>query len=770
MQKEANLYPEAPMNQPSGGTQIDVKHYLRIILGRKLVFIICAILPVAAGAIYTFTKKPEFKATSRLEVNPGVRMPLDEKIYKDMGGSHSWHYISRQIDIMRGPTVTERTIKSLNDWRDRIPNEYMEPDISVVSTRGSFINIEATSPYRDYVLEYVKALTREFVHLKMEHREKNSSFALQNLTNEAERLNAKIAEIQGRIQDFRTEHNDILIEEHNNFSSNFLAKLSSKASDLKTERILIERQIATLEETDDPSLWISVINKIQQGVVMPAISKEPQQSQVDLAVDFRLGEEAPGMKKKRDAEANVYVEPLPFVFVLEKDENKRWERLKQQYEELLSKNARYSVIYKPAHPERIKCQDEMELVKAKMASEITTMLEKFKARHRSVKLEEEAMSEEVVRWQKIALSSSSKISKIGMLKDEEDRMKKLYQTLIERLEEVKLTSERELETILVVEEPRVSRVPPNVARNLFISIIFGLGFGCGMVFLLEYVDDSIKTTDDLREYANISGLGVVHSIEWNQKDLPSHRLTKLQEGNTIEAYRSIRTNILLSQPESSLRSILFTSALPSEGKTTTSVNVSMILAQGGFKVLLVDGDLRRPTIHKMFNLKNKTGFSSVLLENTPWNEAIQKTELENLDLLPAGPIVPDPSKLFHFSQVKDFLDQVGKHYDRVIIDSAPVLTVTDTVILSDWADGIVFVVHGAKTSRMAIIKSREALLDNASKIIGGIVNNLSLKRSSPYYYYYGYRYKYRYKYGEGKSPSSRDKGVKKERETQEIIV
>jgi capsular exopolysaccharide synthesis family protein len=737
----------------------ELREYIGIILKRKVLFLVCLILPIIAASVYSFYQKPIYRATTKVEVGTGFRMPLKE-VYQE----HWSTFLHTQIALMEGDEIKRRIETRLADWKGRIPKEHLEPVVTISTIRGTtMIEAWVDSPYKEYAKAYVQALTEEFVAIKKEHKEKSSEFALVSLTKEVDRLNDKLKKAQADLQNFREKNEEVVIEEYGNFSPRHLVTLTTRISELETEKALIEKQIAALEESDNPSFWISIVDEIQKGVVTPALQKETRASpqEQNLTQDNE--------KDKNQVPNAPTVEPLPFVFVLEKGQSKKWEKLKEKYEEIKSELARVLNIYKPNHPTRIKLQNDLVVTTQEMRAEVDSLLETFKAKKKSLQLEEEALKNNVDKWQKSTLASASTINQLETLKQEEERLRRLYDVLIKRVNEIEISTDFGTETVLVVEEARVSSEPigPKTERNILFSIIFGLGLGCGLAFFLDYIDDSVKSPEELKKYTDIATLGIVHSISWDQKKLSTHKITDLGETEALESYRSVRTNVLLSQPQGTLKSILITSSVPSEGKTTTSVNTSIILAQGGLKVLLIDGDLRRPTIHKLFNRKNRNGFSSVLSGTDTFENCVQKTDVEGLDLLTAGHIVPDPPKLFHLAQMKEFLDMVYGRYDKVIIDSAPVLTVTDSVILSNWVDGIIFVIHGARTSRVAVAKAKEALLDNSSKMLGAIINNLSVKKTS-YYYYSGYKYKYRYRYGESKKPASKKKTS--ERETEKAII
>lgn len=755
---------------------VDIKYYLDVILSRLKIFTICTLVVVIAGVAVTMLKKPIYRATTKIEVNAGVRMPVAENAYKDKGGSDSYFYVQKQIQLLTGETLKDRVLKALSpEWKKKLSKRIFEdPVVKVQGGKTSVLEIWVDSPNKDYALAYVTVLIDEFAKLKMEQQGQGSRFALFSLTKQADELSRKISDVQNKMQQFRAENNDVLLEEKQDYMSAYLAKLNTKISDLKTERIIIERQIKALEENKDPALWISVIDTIQHGAVTPAISKEAQpQSQLIPQTSKDPNPNQGQGSQNKGASTNITVEQLPFVFVLEKEKNARWEGLKNRYEKLKSELTRVASVMRPEHPKRVQLEQDLSAIAAEMDLEVKSLLEKFKARREAIALEEQVLQDEAKHYQKTAITSLGQVSKFTVLKDEETRLKRLYELLTQRIEEINVSTDFGQETILPVETPRVEPLPPKIMRNLFISIVFGLGCGLALVFGLDYLDDSIRTTDDLKKYLGLAALGVVHSIAWGDPNYKSHALTETKDDHVNESYRTIRTNILLSRPAEALRTMLITSALPSEGKTTTAANTAIVLAQGGLRVLLIDADLRKPAAHKIFGFKNEKGLSSILLGSETMEGCIRKTQVKTLDVITAGPIVPDPARLFHFRAMKELLDQARTKYDRIIVDSAPVLTVVDSIVISDWVDGIICVVHGGKTSRMAMIKAKEALLDNVSKVVGVVINNLSFARVQHHYYYgYKYAYKYGYKYGYGREKGSLAPRIKKEpeREVQETVV
>jgi capsular exopolysaccharide synthesis family protein len=297
---------------------------------------------------------------------------------------------------------------------------------------------------------------------------------------------------------------------------------------------------------------------------------------------------------------------------------------------------------------------------------------------------------------------------------------------------------------------------PNKKANLFLGFAAGLSLGATLAFLIEYLDNTIKTPEEIRRLSGYASIGVI----------PEHRpagprpvredsppglafesaldlITHLDSRSPLaEAYKELRTATLLASPDQPPRTILVTSCLPQEGKSLTSLNLSIALAQAGKRVLLVDTDLRRPRLHRALRLPNDRGISTYLSGNEPIERLVRSTSVHGLDALPSGPIPPNPSELLASRNflwlVREFAGESG--YDHLVFDSPPLLSVADPVVIATVCDGTIIVVQSGKTPRGARARRREAAPGNGQCLAGVVLNSVAEGDRSIYYQARYYRH------------------------------
>ncbi len=296
---------------------------------------------------------------------------------------------------------------------------------------------------------------------------------------------------------------------------------------------------------------------------------------------------------------------------------------------------------------------------------------------------------------------------------------------------------RSVNTLSMVEPPKLptSPIAPNVVTNVLLSAAIGLALALVSIFLIEYLDDTIKSPDDVSQSLGLYNLGAIADI-WGQASGDRLVAAKHPRSSHAEAYRTLRTNIQVTHLDDPLKTLLITSANPREGKSVTTANLAVVMALGGLRVLLIDADMRRPQQHHIFELPNDFGLVSALLHPEATVETyIQATQTENLSVLTTGPHPPNPAELLDSKRMRDLLERFKAKFDLIIFDTPPILPRIDAAILARHVDGVVLVADAGHTRREAANRAKEAMMRAGGHILGVVLNRIA-NRSYYYYYYY----------------------------------
>lgn len=359
----------------------------------------------------------------------------------------------------------------------------------------------------------------------------------------------------------------------------------------------------------------------------------------------------------------------------------------------------------------------------------------------------------------------------NILKREVETNKQLYEGLLQRLKEAGVSAGLKATNIRIVDpaEPPERPARPKLLFNLALAVVFGLGLGVGIAFLQEYMDNTLKTSEDVERFLRVPALALIPSLEslngrrgtYGLYGRSRKLLEKGQEkwspapqrgGGTLiridrdpehsvlgEAFRSLRTSVLLSTAEHPPKTLLISSSRPAEGKTTISINLAISLAQLGERVLLIEGDMRRPCIYRTFELRPTAGLASYLVGQLDWRSAIQITALRGLDVMCCGTIPPNPAELLSSGRMRELILEARHEYAFVVLDSPPLLSVADSRILATLVDAVVLVVQGGMTPRELTQRAQTYMRDVGGNVIGVVLNNLDVRTDDYYYYrYYGY--------------------------------
>jgi capsular exopolysaccharide synthesis family protein len=347
----------------------------------------------------------------------------------------------------------------------------------------------------------------------------------------------------------------------------------------------------------------------------------------------------------------------------------------------------------------------------------------------------------------------------NILKQEIETNKGLLAGLMQRSKENDVTMAGTPNNIHVVDYAAIPKGPvgPRRMQAVLLAIVLAIAFGIALALFLEYLDDTVKDSRDVETGLRLPSLAIIPIAgKARQRFLPITRALQRTNGHGVspellitntgstvqaEAYKHLRTSILLSTAGRAPKSLLVTSSVPAEGKTTTVINTATVLAQTGAQVLIIDADMRRPRLHQVLDMSNDDGLSGILSSDMTEHDVlskIKKYQDSNIYLLSSGAIPPNPAELLGSSQMKQLLEIVGNNFNYVVIDSPPIASFTDGVLISALVDGVLLVVHGGKTSRQVVKRARQMLHEIGAKIIGVVLNKAEVRAGVDYYYHYGY--------------------------------
>jgi len=414
---------------------------------------------------------------------------------------------------------------------------------------------------------------------------------------------------------------------------------------------------------------------------------------------------------------------------------------KTRLNDLTADKARLSSRYLPGHPDLIKIEGQIESARAGLIAQRTRVIESARNEYETALQEERSFSGQLESQKGAAMDLDRKSGGYLVLQRQAETNRQVYQSLLQQQKELRVISNSRTNNVQLIDRAEVPGAPfsPNSRRDWFTAITAGLLVALGLAFGLEYLDDTVKTPDDVTERLRLPMLGLVPAVRGKRVPLLSEPVPH----DFGEAFRSLRTSLVFTAGAEGARVIAVTSSQPLEGKTTTACNLGLVLALGGSRVLLVDADLRRPGLHTVVGIKNEVGLSHLLVGQGRVREAVQKTSEPNLFAIAAGRIPPNPSELLASERMQALLSNLRSGpFDWVIIDTPPVLAVTDAVIVARAVSGVVFVIGSEMTRRAHAERAIEALKSEKSKAVGVVLNRVDFARNKYFYSrYYGYHYR-----------------------------
>jgi capsular exopolysaccharide synthesis family protein len=715
---------EAAARQAADGDEIDLRAYWRILMRRRWVIASVFAAVVVVTLLFTLRQTKVYSATATLIIEVSAPKVLNQQEVQDVvetgsgGYLMSKEYTETQYKVIQSRAVAQRVVEKLQLAKDlrflgldhlkdagRIERELSRIDpitelqervkvIPVKDSRVARIQVEDRDP--QWAATLANAVAEAYITENLSVKTNTTQGASDWLEQQLGDLETKLDQSGKALFDFKKSHDIVATtwEDRQGMVTQQLVAINDALTRARVQRAQLEarsEQIAALGDA------------LEKG--------EPAGEAFAIVANSRTVQEL----KVKLAEASVECAGMRDVYM--KD-----------------------------YPKLQACEARLAAARGGLRQEVRTILNAARAEYAEVVQTERKL---------VALLSSTKSDAFGInqyerdyleLKRAHDNNQRLYELVLKRLKDASVTGMMQLSNVRILDraEPPERPTSPRPMRNLALAILLGLGGGVALAFLLEMLDTTITTREQVEERLGLAFLGIIPSIEGEkqsdkERDLFVHANPR---SAAAECLRSIRTNLLFMSPEKPLKTIVVTSASPGEGKTTTATALAEVMADGGSRVLIVDADMRRPQLHTVFELPNDAGLSTLILGDGQLDQLVKPTQIPNLSVLTCGPVPPNPAELLHTEGFTRLLQAMAQRYDRVIIDSPPAGIVADAVVISTQVDGTLMVLKAGQTSRDAAERAVRSIADVKGKIFGAVLNDLDLsdQRYGQYAQYYRYGY------------------------------
>jgi succinoglycan biosynthesis transport protein ExoP len=697
--------------------------YWRIVRIRKTVILAVFLLVAITTTLVTFILPESFASTVRIKV---------EKDGSDVaglgqegfgGGGFDPYWIQDQFETIQSKMILYQVITNLNlnkKWAEKYKEEgefhtdqtyaLLKNRVDVRQSRGtSLIEIRALSEDKSEAAVIANEVAEVYKNSRLNLRREQSQHGIETLRHQLDEQDKKVAAKQELVNKMREQFNIPDTESPAWYGDN-----TPDSENLRhTDRLRIEAQAQYAEmRTMYDQLKGYSRSELRKAVQVVA----PDQQLATLMTDFNMSQQ-----KLADMEG---------AYAAEHPEVKRIKGVIAQID--------------------VQINDRLDGVLAGLSARVAAA----KAKLDQFVLEANSAKTNQVNTMNVRrpyYMAKRELENTLLVRE------KLSMRIIQEEVEVALPKQRIVQ-IIDRAEPAIRPVKPNKTLNIALGIVVGLAIGVGLAFFIEYLDTSVKTIDDVERALQAPVMGVIPQNV-------GHLLEEGPDSPHAEAYRVLRTNILFSQKDPSMNTLTIVSAGAGEGKSTTSFNLATIFAQNGQRVVIVDSDLRRPSLHKILKVSNSIGLTNYLLKQNSLEEVIQTTPLATLDFLPSGRLPSSSMGVLSSAQMKELIRELKRRYDWVFFDSPPIMGVSDASILASEVDMVLQVIQYRRYPQPMTIRAKQMIEKVGGNLLGIVLNNINMASDENYYYYSGYYYDYYSKQEdepEGAKPAGSSKAGKDE--------
>ncbi len=747
-----------PLALPAQEEATDLLQFIDVLWHRRWTIALCVVLCLAGGFLYLARATPIFRSTSRLYVEKEGPAIISEQA--GFSFTASKNYLYTQAELLKSVPIVASAFERLRGETLQTfakvdnPVGFLKKKLDVeVGRKDELLTVAFESPYPVEAAKVVNAVVDAYVTYLDSRKRSTAAQILKILREEKVKREAELSKRLEEIVDFKRKHGVVVLQgERGNILIQQLSQLSDALIQAELEEVDAKAAYEAVQSVkDDPEKVRRLADQttLALGLGWSGRNKYFQAKQQYLSMRQALSERLLAAEEELIGLEAQYTDSVPAV----RAARKRVETLR---EELARVDRELKQLQEDA------AEEEQRFVGACLAA----------ARHRweVAKKKVAQLKQDVEAQRKLAEEAAVREAEFAVLQSELDRTRRTCELIDDRIKELNLTEDTGALNVTVVEvaKPEDKPVKPRKALTMALCLMLGLMAGVGLAFFQEWIDQRVKTPEEASAAAGSPLLGVIpHASESDAEGNLGTFIQAKPSSPFAEAFRTVRTAVFFGVPQERSQILLITSPGPSEGKSSVGANLAIAMAQAGQRVLVIDGDFRRPIQHRFFEVDNECGLSNVLVGDKQLSEAIKHTSIQNLDVLPCGPRPVNPAELLNSEAFTGVVGELCKNYDRIILDSPPVLGFADSRILAALAHATILVVRCENTSRKAVEAACEALASVGGTVLGVVANDMNerSRRYGGYGYYYGYHHYYgkdyaRYYSGNG---SERDDGAKPRR-------